>query len=250
MSYLFVPLTTARRAGADVALQTRAVLADVDTRLRAAGSSLNDAVAMTVYLRDGSDFGRMNEAYRGAWTAALPTRTTVVASLPDGDAVVGIAAVAVRSGAAREPLHPRGWLPSANPYSYIVRSDDTVFLSGLLARSGRDQSVLGTTVKEQTRAIFANARELLDAAGFRLEDVVFARVFLPDLADAAAMTEAYDEYFPGQPPVRAVFGAGLTAPPYKVEITFIARKGAKGKADDLIVPIRSADALSCRPFSA
>jgi reactive intermediate/imine deaminase len=247
---LFVPLTTAPAAGADAAAQARAALSQIDAALRASGSSLASVVATTVYLRHASEFAAMNAAYREAWSAALPTRTTVVAAPPDAAALVGISAVAVRDGAMREPLHPAGWLPSANPYSYAMRAGDTVFLSGLLARGGRDQQVKGTTIAEQTRAVLENAREVLAAAGLTLRDVVSARVFLPDMADFAAMNDVYGEYFTDAPPARATVGAALTAPPYRVEMTFVARRGGRDVVDDerlrfknLSAAIRSKDLL-------
>src|SRR5512140_3863822 len=173
---LFAPLTTAPDAGPDVAAQTSMALALLDTHLKAGGSSLNDAVATTVYLRHAEHFGVMNAAYRGAWSETLPTRTTVVAPPPEASALVGVSAVAVGRGVPRTPVYPDGWLPSANPYSFAIGTGSTVFLSGLLARSGRDHSVMGTTIQEQTRAIFAHARELLAAAELTLEAVVSARV--------------------------------------------------------------------------
>lgn len=229
---LFAPLTTAPAAGADVAAQTRAVLSHIDAALRASGGSLATAVATTVYIRDAADFAAMNAAYRAAWASALPTRTTVVAPPADGSALVGISAIGIRDGASREVLHPVGWLPAVNPYSYAIRTGDTVFFSGLLARSGRDQTVMGATIAEQTTAIFENARELLSAAGVSLRDVASARVFLPDMTDFAAMNEVYGSYFPDAPPARATVGAQLTAPPYKIEITLVARRGPRQVVDD------------------
>ena len=251
---LFVPLTTASAAGPDAAAQTSTALAEVDTQLRAHHGSLADAVAMTVYLARAEDFAAMNAAYRSAWSTTLPTRTTVVVPLPDPAALVGISAVGVRSGSPRDVLHPAGWLPATNPYSYVIRAGDTVFLSGLLARSGRDQSVMGTSVQEQTRAIFANARELLASAGLALKDIVSARVFLPDLRDRKGMDDVYVEFRPGDERARTtVVGAGLTAPPYRIEVTFVARSGGLDLTDDgrrletVLTAIRSVDAACCRP---
>ena len=251
---LFVPLTTAPGAGPDAAAQTCAALTEVDTQLRVHHGSLADAVAMTVYLRRAEDFAAMNAAYRSAWATTLPTRTTIVVPLPEPDALVGISVVGVRSGSPRAARHPAGWLPSPNPYSYVIQAGDIVFLSGMLARSGRDQSVMGTTVQEQTRAIFANARELLAAAGLSMNDVVSARVFLTDLRDLRTMEEVCDEYLPAGAPARTtVVGAGLTAPPYRIEITFVARNGGHDVADErrrletVLTAIRSVDAVCCRP---
>lgn len=218
----FVPATSAPDAGSDVTHQTSLTMARLDERLRAGHSSLADAAAITVYLRNAADFAAMNTAYRQAWQGLPPTRTTVVADLMTPDALVEMSAVGVPAGSDRRLVHPASWAVSPNPYSYGVRSGETLFLSGLLARNGRDNSVVTGDISVQTRAALDNARELLDAAGLSLAHVVSARIFLTDLADFDAMNRVYREYFADAPPARATVGAALTGPAYKVEMTFVA----------------------------
>lgn len=218
---VFVPATSAPDAAAGIGRQTSMTLTRLEERLRAERASLADAVAITVYLRDPADFPGMNEAYRQAWQGLPPTRTTVVAPLLDAAALVEMSAVAV-AGDERGLVHPQAWAVSPNPYSYALRSGDTLYLSGLIARNGRDNSAVEGDVTVQTHAVLGNARELLGAAGLSLEHVVNARVFLTDLADFDAMNRVYREYFADAPPARATVGAALTGPAYKVEMTFIA----------------------------
>jgi 2-iminobutanoate/2-iminopropanoate deaminase len=229
--FIFVPATAAPDAGADIAKQTAVTLARLGERLRAEHSSLADAVAITVYLRRASDFAAMNDEYRHAWRGTPPTRTTVVVDPVTPDALVEISAIAVPGGGARRAVHPPSWLASPNPYSYALRSDDVLFLSGLLARRGRDNSVVDGDAAVQTRAVLDNAKELLDAAGLDLSHIVSARVFLPDLKDFAEMNRVYREAFPSAPPARATVGAALTAAPYKVEMTFVASGGSRRAID-------------------
>ncbi len=224
---IFVPATAAPDAGADIVAQTSMTLARLDERLRAERSSLADAVAVTVYLRQAADFAGMNDAYKQAWTALPPTRTTVVSDLVTAGARVEMSAIAVPSGAERRLVHPAAWAMSPNPYSYGVRSGDTLFLSGLLSRNGRDNTAVAGDIAVQTRTVLDNARELLEAAGLSLAHVVSARVFLTDLADFDAMNRVYRAAFPAAPPARATVGAALTAPAYKVEMTFVASAGAR-----------------------
>jgi reactive intermediate/imine deaminase len=224
---VFVSATSAPDAGPDITKQTSMTLARLDERLRADRSSLADAVAVTVYLRAAADFAAMNDAYRQAWKALPPTRTTVVTAVPDTDALVSMSAAAVPSGGERRLVHPSSWAMSPNPYSYGLRTGDTLFLSGLIPRNGRDNTIVTGDIAVQTRAVLDNAKELLDAAGLSLAHVVSARVFLPDLADFEAMNRIYREYFPDAPPARATVGAALTAPGYKVEMTFVASAGPR-----------------------
>jgi 2-iminobutanoate/2-iminopropanoate deaminase len=228
---VFVPATAAPDAGPAIAGQTALTLARLDERLRAERSSLADAVAVTVYLRHAADFAAMNDEYRQAFRGTPPTRTTVVTDPVTPDALVEMSVVAAAAGADRRAVHPSSWMPSPNPYSYAIRSGELLFLSGLLARNGRDNSVVNGDIAVQTKAAIDNAKDLLEAAGLALSHVVSARVFLPDLADFAGMNRVYRESFPDAPPARATVGASLTAPPYKVEMTFVASAGQRRAID-------------------
>jgi 2-iminobutanoate/2-iminopropanoate deaminase len=231
---LFVPATSAADAGPDIAKQTALTLARLDERLRSEHSSLADALAVTVYLRRASDFAAMNDEYRQAFRSAPPTRTTLVTdplAAADGAALVEMSVVAVPAGTDRRALHPSAWMASPNPYSYAIRSGELLVLSGLLARNGRDNTVINGDVAVQTKAVIDNASDLLDAAGLALSHVVSARVFLTDLADFQEMNRVYREQFPDAPPARATVGASLTAPPYRVEMTFIASAGPRRVVD-------------------
>ena len=224
---LFVPATAAPEAGGDLASQTTTVLARIDERLRAERSSLADAVVITVYLRRASDFPAMNDAYKQAWKGNPPTRTTVVTDLLAPKALVEISAVAVPSGTDRRVVHPSSWMVSPNPYSYGIRAGSTLFLSGLIARNGKDNTVVSGDVATQTRAVMENARELLDAAGLSFPHVVSARVFLTDGKDFAEFNRVYREYAGADRPARATVVAALTSPAYNVEITFVASAAAR-----------------------
>lgn len=69
----------------DITAQTRQVLKNLQAVLEAAGSSLERAVKATVFLKNISDFGAMNEEYSEFLGASKPARSTVaVADLPRG----------------------------------------------------------------------------------------------------------------------------------------------------------------------
>ncbi|HXK26956.1 MAG TPA: RidA family protein [Candidatus Binatia bacterium] len=75
--------------------QTRQVLENLKAVLAAAGSSLDQVVKATVFLRNMADFPAMNEVYGDYLGNAKPARSTVaVAELPRG-ALVEIDLVAL-----------------------------------------------------------------------------------------------------------------------------------------------------------
>ncbi len=75
--------------------QTRQVLENLQAVLAAAGSSLDQVIKATVFLKNIADFAAMNEVYAEYLGAAKPARSTVaVAELPRG-ALVEIDLVAL-----------------------------------------------------------------------------------------------------------------------------------------------------------
>ena len=206
----------------DVSSQTRALLEHARATLQRAGSSLEQALSITVFLESAADFQAMNAVYAGFWSKDYPTRTTVVTPPVTPGARVAMSVVAARAGAEREVIHPSEWLKSPSPYSYAIQSGDTVFLSGLVSRHGRDNSAVPGDVTMQTRVILDNAGELLHAAGLSHSHIVSSRIYLPDVASFGAMNDGYRPYFPSEPPARATVRADLAGPQYSVEITCVA----------------------------
>jgi 2-iminobutanoate/2-iminopropanoate deaminase len=164
----------------------------------------------------------MNDVYRGFWTGDPPARTTVEADLVLPEALIEISMVAVPNGAERKVVHPAGWVASANPYSYGILTGETLFLSGLVSRKGRDNSM--GDIQVQTRTVLDNAGELLEAAGMDHSNVVASRVYITDTALFQPMNEAYRRYFPKDPPARATVRAGLMGPQHQIEISLVAVK--------------------------
>jgi reactive intermediate/imine deaminase len=205
----------------DAAAQTRRIIERMRALLAAAGSSLEQVVAVTVYLRSAGDFQTMNDTYRTFWPKDPPTRTTVITDLLLG-ADVEISMVAVPNGAERVVIHPADWVRSPNPYSYAIRTGDALFLSGLVPRNGRDNSTIGGDITAQTRAVMENASQLLASAGMDFSNVVSARVYLPDTAGFQQMNDVYRSYFKTDRPARATVKAGLAGSQYAVEMTFVA----------------------------
>jgi 2-iminobutanoate/2-iminopropanoate deaminase len=71
-----------------VEAETHQALTNLQSVLSAAGSSLDQAVKTTVFLRDMADFAHMNAVYAEFFSGDFPARSTVqVAALPRGGAV-------------------------------------------------------------------------------------------------------------------------------------------------------------------
>jgi 2-iminobutanoate/2-iminopropanoate deaminase len=220
-------------AKGDIKAQTRQTLDNIAATLKAGGASLANAASMMVYLRNASDFAAMNEVYSTYFQKDPPARTTVVVTQPlaNADGLIEIAAVVIPPGGERVVVHPRDWVRSPNPYSYGIKSGNTLFMSGLISRNGKDNTNVKGDVSAQTKVVLDNGAAILKEAGMSYNDVVSSRVFLTDAAQFQAMNAAYRPYFAGgAPPARATVKAGLTSPDYLVEISMIAVKDPSRKA--------------------
>jgi enamine deaminase RidA (YjgF/YER057c/UK114 family) len=221
----------------DVGAQTRQALESLQAAAGRAGATLDRAAKVNVFLRRAADFAAMNAVYASVFGSDPPARTTVVAGLRDPEALVEIATVLVAPGEDREVVHPPAWKRSPNPYSYGIRSGDTLFTAGLVARRGIDNSVVAGDVAVQTRAVLDNAGELLQAAGMEFADVVSSRVYITSAAAFGAMNETYRGAFPADPPARATVCVDLMSPDMTVEISFVAVKDAEWRVIGPALPL-------------
>jgi reactive intermediate/imine deaminase len=213
-------------SGGDVKAQTKQVLDNISATLKTAGSSLANAASVTVYLRNQSDFAAMNDVYRTYFAKDPPARTTVMVPLLN-EGLVEIAMVAIPDGRERVVVNPGEWSSSPNPYSYGIKSGNTLFLSGLIARNGRDNTPMKGDMAAQTKGVLENGAAVLKAAGFAYSDVVASRIYITDQAAFQDMNKVYQTFFPTDPPARATVKAQLTSADYSVEVTMVAVKGGR-----------------------
>jgi 2-iminobutanoate/2-iminopropanoate deaminase len=78
-----------------IAEQTERVLQNLRGLLEACGSSLENVVKTTVFLRDMTEFGAMNEVYARHFSTNPPARSTVEAARLPRDVRVEIEAIAI-----------------------------------------------------------------------------------------------------------------------------------------------------------
>lgn len=80
----------------DVKAQTERTLKNLSAVLAAAGTSMDRAVKVTVFLKNVGDFQAMNEVYAKFFPHTPPARSTVQAVLPNDAALVEIDVIALQ----------------------------------------------------------------------------------------------------------------------------------------------------------
>jgi len=98
--------------------------------------------------------------------------------------------------------------PPVGPYTPVVAAGPWLVVSGQLG--ARDGTIVAGGIAAQTAQAVANLAGLLAEHGASLVDVVKTTVFMTDIADYAAINEAYTAAFGAHRPARsAVAVAGL-----------------------------------------
>jgi len=112
--------------------------------------------------------------------------------------------------------------PSSQFFSQAVKVDATIYVSGIVGMDPKTNQLAGTTIQEQTRQALLNCEAILHSAGANLEHVVDVLVLLARPGDFAGLNEAYAEFFPTDPPARAVAKLGVELPGVLVSIKLTA----------------------------
>jgi enamine deaminase RidA (YjgF/YER057c/UK114 family) len=123
----------------------------------------------------------------------------------------------------RKPVIPPG--VSANPaLSPGVIVGDLLFVSGHVAIDKSGNVVGVGNAEAQSRQVMANIRDVVTAAGGKMEDVAKITCFLTDIANYGAYSKVRAETWPKDPPASStVVVAGLVRTELLVEVEAIVR---------------------------
>ena len=114
------------------------------------------------------------------------------------------------------------------PYLQAIEQDGWIFCSGQIGLDAGSGQLVEGGIEAETRRVMENLREVLDAAGASLRDVVKTTIFLSDLKDFEVVNRIYSEHFEQPYPARSTVQVAALPRGARVEIEAIAR-GAGSK---------------------
>ena len=122
------------------------------------------------------------------------------------------------------PIHTPNAPAAIGPYSQAVQAGNMLFVSGQIPVDPATGAFAGEDIATQTRQSLTNVKNILEAAGYTMADVVKTTVLLADIADFTAMNAIYAEFFTAPCPARACFAVKDLPKGALVEIEAIACK--------------------------
>lgn len=210
----------------DVAAQTAQCLRNVKAILTSVDVPFDDIVKVTIFVKNLADASVVDEVYKTFFPDSgiaravnyLPARTVVpVKDLPYHCDVAVEAVVSHGDGTPPQAIEDRHGLiieacntDAAPKCPYATQS---VAFSHYNNISGQlpldlDGKLIAGGVAEQTAQCLAYVKAIIESVDHAVEDIVKVNVYLADIADLAAMNEAYVAFFGDHKPARKVVGCG------------------------------------------
>ena len=217
---------TGRPILGDVAAQTAQCLRNVKAILTSVDVPFDDIVKVTIFVKNLADSSVVDDVYKTFFPDSgiaravnyLPARTVVpVKDLPYHCDVAVEAVVSHGDGTPPQAIEDRHGLiieacntDAAPKCPYATQS---VAFSHYNNISGQlpldlDGKLIAGGVAEQTAQCLAYVKAIIESVDHAVEDIVKVNVYLADIADLAAMNEAYVAFFGDHKPARKVVGCG------------------------------------------
>jgi len=113
---------------------------------------------------------------------------------------------------------------AVGPYSQAVEINGTLYVSGQVPINPATGKIVPGGIAEQTLQVMKNIGAILEAAGYRFEDVVKSTCLLTDMSHFSVMNDVYAFYYPEDQPARAAFAVKELPLGVLIEIETIAVK--------------------------
>lgn len=116
--------------------------------------------------------------------------------------------------------------PAEGMWSNCMRVGDLVMISGMTARGQDGESILGADEYEQAKVVFQKIKDLVEAAGAVMDDIVKMTIYVTEIANNTGVWKARKEFFTGDfPACTLVEVSALAKPEILLEIEAIAVAG-------------------------
>lgn len=114
---------------------------------------------------------------------------------------------------------PRVAEPAPQLWSNCLQVGDDIYFSGFTSRANDGTTILGADGYEQAKVIFQKMKDLIEAAGGQMDDIVTLTIYVTDMAENQGVWKARREFFSGDFPACALIEVkGLANPEILVEI--------------------------------
>ncbi len=95
--------------------------------------------------------------------------------------------------------------PVKRPYSPAIEVNGTLYVSGQIAIDQLTGKLIEGKIEDQTRQVLKNLKNVIEKAGYTMDNVARCTVLLSDIAFYPTVNKIYMDFFPKDPPARMAF---------------------------------------------
>ena len=110
------------------------------------------------------------------------------------------------------------------PYSQAIEVNGMVYTSGVIPIDPATGELAGGPAASQADQALSNLKNLLEAAGTSMENVIKTVVFIKNMDDFGSINEVYGKYFPEPYPARSCVEVARLPKDVAIEIEAVAVK--------------------------
>jgi 2-iminobutanoate/2-iminopropanoate deaminase len=110
------------------------------------------------------------------------------------------------------------------PYSPAIEVNNTLYVSGQIGVDQATGKLVEGKIEEQTRQVLKNLKNVIEKAGYSMDNVAKCTVLLSDISFYSTVNQIYMEFFPKDPPARMAFAVKDLPMGAMIEIDAIAVK--------------------------
>ncbi len=114
---------------------------------------------------------------------------------------------------------------AVGPYSQAIQADKTLYISGQLPFDPKTMKCVEGTIKEQALMSLTNIKNITEAAGGNINNIVKVTVLITNIDEFSKVNEVYAEFFGEHKPARVCYEVSRLPKGVDIEIEAIAYLG-------------------------
>jgi len=122
----------------------------------------------------------------------------------------------------KKVVHTEKAPKAIGPYSQAIEAGPFLFVSGQVPIDPSTGELVAGDIRQQTRQVLENIKNILGSRGLSMEQVVKTTLFLKDMGNFSQVNEVYASYFQAEPPARSTVEVAKLPRNVDIEIEAVA----------------------------
>ncbi len=121
-----------------------------------------------------------------------------------------------------KPIYTKNAPEPIGPYSQAIQAGNFVFVSGQVGKDPVSGAMKNENIKTEATQVMMNVKNVLEAAGLKMSQIVKTTIFLTNMDDFGQVNEVYGSFFTGNYPARETVQVSRLPLNANIEISVIA----------------------------